>query len=390
MRKISLLLFLVFIILFACKKNDTEPESEESNYKTFYGSIGNNDNSTIVSSDDHLIICGMNYEYDWSLIKTTKSGQQVWRRDLSINDIQFNDCSITEVTNGDLFVCGDTERNMEISGKDILLVKTNPFGDTIWTKTYGTSNDDHGQNIISTSDGRILISGFTIDSDSIASTDIYLLKLETNGDTLWTRHYMAPGIARGFHLLETNNGEYLITGSTIVDGSLPKLYMLKVDANGTKTWDNENSPKSRRTGRSTIELSNGDLLICGDSIGYDMTSQIFLMKTDNMGNKIWSRGFGDEYHSEYGNSIKQNQDGSFTIAGNTGDPLINIMTEIVLLKVDQSGNQIWLEKFGGPGIDKGSNLIKDANDDNLITGNLAIDDKVHIFLTRSDSEGNFR
>lgn len=391
MRKNTTFIILILFALFACNKDNSEPESEESNYHTFEGIIGNNDNSTILSSDDHLIICGnANTDGNWILIKTTKAGQELWTKKFPDDGFLKDGCALTEDLNGNLFVCGNTDRNINISGTDILLVKTNSNGDTLWTKTYGGQNTDHGHNIISTSEGNLLISGFTIGSDSIASTDIYVLKINTNGDTLWTRRFETNSITMAYHLLETKNGEYLITGSTTTAESLSKLYLLKVDANGTKVWDREIGPSTGKTGRSTIELSNEDLLICGENIGYDYSRQLLLLKTDNMGNPIWSHEFGEEQYSEQGNSIKQNQDGSFTITGNTSDPIVDIMPEIILLKVDQSGNQIWFKKFGSPGYDKGSNLIKDTNDDNLITGNLAIDEEVHIFLTRMDKDGNFK
>lgn len=376
-------------ILFACKKNDSEPESEESNYKTYYGSIGNNDNSTIVSSDDNLIICGMNYENDLSLIKTTKSEQQLWRKDISFDDDQFYGCSLTEVANGEIFVCGTTEKNIDVSEKDILLVKTNPFGDTLWTKTYGTLNEDHGQNIISTSDGNLLLSGFTAGSDTIESTGVYVLKINTFGDTLWTKRFNTEGVTLAFHLLETSNGEFLISGTFFTEGynTHEELYLLKVDAQGTKLWEQKFELLNGARGSSAIELTNGDLVICGTILGQLWTNNVLLMKTDNLGNVIWSRSFGEEQYSAIGTSVKQNQDGSFSITGNTGG---SMGTEIILLKVDHSGNQVWLKKYRDQGYNKGSNLIKDSNDDNLITGNLDVDGKPNIFLTRMDNDGNFK
>lgn len=58
----------------------------------------------------------------------------------------------------------------------------------------------------------------------------------------------------------------------------------------------------------------------------------------------------------------------------------------ILLKIDQAGNQMWIKYFGGPVTDWGMNLIKDAIDENIITG----DHNENIFMTRTDKDGNFK
>ena len=389
MNKTTTFILLALIALFACKKNSTEPVNNEPNYFTFDGSTLKSDNSTIVSSDNNLIICGnANYDFYWSLIKTTKLGNELWRNDFPSDDWWQNGCALVEVENGNLFVCGDTHRNMANSGVDILLVKTNPDGDTLWTKTYGSQDYDHGQNIIETSDGNILVSGHTGGSDSIPAGDIYLLKLDYNGDTLWTRRFVDPGKQIVKHLLETKNGEYLITGANQDNGNPYELYLLKVDANGTKLWDKKIGPATGKYGHSTIELSNDNLVICGyHKEGAGGYSQVLVVKTDNMGNPIWDQEFGEDSTSEKGNSIKQNLDGSYTITGSSRE-IDTDYDDIILLKIDQTGNQVWFKKFGGPATDRGRNLIKDSNDDNLITGDFGFAGP--IFLIRTDKDGNFK
>lgn len=386
MKRLTTLIFLILITIYACKKDNPEPEINEPIYFTFDGFIGKNDNSTIVSSDNNLIVCGnTNFNGFWTLIKITKQGKELWSKEFPGEDWGINEPALVEAKNGNLFVCGETYRNGAISKFDVLLVKTNNYGDTVWTKTYGGLENDYAQNIIETSDGNILISGWS-GTDSIALGDINLLKLDYNGDTIWTRCFTDPGHQGAYHLLETKNGEYLITGGIENNGNLSELYLLKVDASGSKLWDKKIGPSTGKYGKSTIELSNENLLICGYNIGGPGgNSQVLVVKTDNLGNLIWEKEFGNDSITERGNSIKQNLDGSFTIMGssnpNEGD--------IILIKIDQTGNQVWFKKFGDPSEDdRGRNLIKDTNDDNLITGNFGWAGP--IFLTRTDKDGNFK
>jgi hypothetical protein len=167
-------------------------------------------------------------------------------------------------------------------------VKTNSSSDTIWTKTYGGSDEDYGYQIINTSDGNILLCGISYSFPSQSFADIYLIKVNYNGDTLWSRTYPDQDQEVPFHLLETQNGEYLITGTNEDNSQYRELYLLKVSATGQQIWNKKIGPPAWKWGYSTIELANGDLLTCGQhtNSGY---SQVLLVKTDNLGNVIWEQ-----------------------------------------------------------------------------------------------------
>jgi hypothetical protein len=294
---------------------------------------------------------------------------------------------IMETNSHDFFIVGETFRNYSRTMKDVLLVKTNNMGDTIWTKTYGGINSEYGANIIQTSDGNILLSGKTESFGAGSVGDIYLIKVRTNGDILWSKSYPDPNQEEPFHLLETKNGEFLVTGTDEnVEADPRELYLLKVDINGEKLWNKTIGSVSWNWGFSTIELPDGDLLTCGQHNSKEGYSQVLVVKTSNTGNPIWQKEYGEEYLSEKGNSLKQNSDGTFTISGASYD--VNTgKNDIILLKIDSNGNQIWLKSFGYSISDEwGINLCKDTNEDNIITG----DYSDYIIMTKLDSAGNFK
>jgi len=377
------IIILTILFLTSCEKDKDIPPTPEPqpNYFTFNGQIGTNDNSTVVSNDDNLIICG-NTASNLSILKITKTGKQIWRNDFGAG----NNSSASGVAelNGNIFTCGNTSRNYLTTKNDILLIKSNSAGDTIWTKTYGGVEAEYGTNIIATSDGNILIAGKTESFGAGSFGDIYLVKVNTAGDTLWTASYPDQDQEVPFHLMETKNGEYLVTGTNEDNSQYRELYLLKVSANGHQIWNKKIGPPIWKWGYSTIELTNGELLTCGKHTvsGYN---QILLVKTDNTGNIIWEKNFGVNNLSEEGNSVKQNSDGSFTITGTCFDVSTG-QTEIILLKVDQNGNELWLKKFGSPSSGSGINLLKGNNDENIITGNY----NGLIFITRTDNNGAFK
>jgi hypothetical protein len=250
---------------------------------------------------------------------------------------------------------------------DVLLIKLNSNGDTLWTRTYGSSLDDLGYNVIPTQDGNLLLSGISYSSSIDARSDIYLIKVNLDGDTIWTKTYVDEGMEVAYHILETQNGEFLVTGTNQDTSSERELYFLKVSADGTPIWNKKIGPATGKWGYSTIELSNGDLLTCGKiTVGND--SQILVVRTDDHGNALWEKAYGESYFTEQGNSLQQNADGSFIIAGSTHEEHSG-ESGIALLKIDPDGNQLFLKEFGSTFSSAGKNILKDENNDNIITGN---------------------
>ena len=86
-----------------------------------------------------------------------------------------------------------------------------------------------------------------------------------------------------------------------------------------------------------------------------------------------------------GTSIKRNADGSFSITGSSYVTNTK-QDDIILLKIDQYGNELWFKKFGSSATDWGANLVIDSNNDNIITGEYS----GHIFMARIDQNGNYK
>ncbi len=377
-----LLPFLTLLFLFSCKKDDNDPVPEpEPTYYSFEGAIGTHDNSTIIAADQNLLICGFNLG-NLSLLKISKSGTTIWQKEFDVQ-LGFPPPAIIQSPDQNLFICGDSYRNVFESGHDVLLVKTNPSGDTLWTKTYGGNSDDYGYYLRNSLDGNLLICGTSFSQSTDHASDIYILKVTLDGDTIWTKTFVDPGVESAYHLLQLKNGDILITGT---EHSVPHkvVYLLKLNTEGIPIWEQKISSADAQLGFSTIELPGGDLVICGKRTRDDYDN-ILVIKTDHEGTVYWQKEYGEDGLSEEGRSIKMNGDGSFSIAGSSYEPHSG-QHGIILLKIDAEGNQLLLKNFGSNFIDAGENLLKDENDDNIITGTY----NNNIFMTRTDNNGVFK
>jgi hypothetical protein len=74
--------------------------------------------------------------------------------------------------------------------------------DTLWMKTFAGSNNEVGYAVQQTVDGGYIVAGATL-SFGLGSSDIWLLKTNANGDTVWTRTYGGIRFERGGSMVES-------------------------------------------------------------------------------------------------------------------------------------------------------------------------------------------
>jgi len=93
--------------------------------------------------------------------------------------------SVDIAFDGDYIVAGETY-SPGTNGYDIYIIRIDPYGDTLWSRTYGGINSEYGNCVIQTSDSGFAVVGETR-SFGAGSYDIYFLKTDADGDTLWAK-----------------------------------------------------------------------------------------------------------------------------------------------------------------------------------------------------------
>src|ERR1043165_9729601 len=140
-----------------------------------------------------------------------------------------------QYSNGDLYLIGYT-KSSGAGQKDVYVIKTDAYGNKIWSRTFGGSADDEANEIIVTADGNLLIAG-TTNSFGAGGSDIYLIKIDTTGALLWQKFYGGAGNESGEDIMIAQDGNYLVTGITSSYGTgLRDTWLLKMNTAGTVIW----------------------------------------------------------------------------------------------------------------------------------------------------------
>ena len=252
--------------------------------------------------------------------------------------------SVCETSDGSYIVAGYT-KSFGAGEPDVWLIKTDPNGDTLWTKTYGGSEWDQAWSVQQTSDGGYIVVGFTA-SFGAGNYDVWLLKTDADGDTLWTRTYGDTGYEAGYSVQQTPDEGYIIAGYTDT-GGIQHVYVIKTDADGDTLWTRTYGELSYSRGFSVKQTSDGSYIIAGSTYIFSevvSSIEIYLIKTDANGDSLWTRTYGEPVGDDYGASVCETSDGSYIITGCSY--YLGLGYEILLLKTDADGDSLWARTYG--------------------------------------------
>lgn len=301
-----------------------------------------------------------------------------------------DDCgfSAQQTLDGGYVVVGYTTP-MGSSHTDLLLVKVNATGDTLWSRTYGGALHEVGYSVQQTRDGGYIITGYT-DSQGGANGNVLLIKTDALGDTTWTRVFGGDAPEIGHSVLQTQDGGYIVAGlkDTTYGAGLGAVWLIKTGANGDVVWANTYGGPAYEAGLSVQQTYDGGFIIAGytESFGGGF-DDLYLVKTDANGDTIWTRALGGEY-DDCGNSVQQTQDGGYVVVGSTESYGAGYL-DVWLVKTDANGDTLWTRTFGGSDDDDGQSVQVTQDGGYIVAGRTWPDggSSAAVWLMKTDAEG---
>ncbi len=379
-RLISISFFFLFINIIVCAQVITF----EKNYGLFSNiEAGNSLQQTM---DGGYIILGAAVlaSVDLYLIKVDSLGIKMWERTYGGSDWEglFYYTSDVKQTadSGYIIVAGTLSYGA--GDKDAYIIKTNSNGDTLWTKTFGSVGVDYATGVEPTTDGGYVVSGW-IEHDTLGAYDIFLNKLDGNGNMLWSKRYFEPGYYETGSLQKCSDGGYIIAAAT---------QLIKTDSAGNLLWEKPLGESAEFVRQS----SDGGFIICSTTdVNYSTKYyDIAVIKTDANGDTSssvgsWKRTFGGT-RSDFGYGVWECADNGYIVTGTTcsyGWAASGFGCDIWLLKLDSTGTMLWNKTFGNIGSDLGRFVQETKDGGYVITGEIGTSFSSDVYLIKTNNLG---
>jgi len=340
MKRFSIIFVLLLLIVSTVNAQDTL-------FSRNYGHSGITDLGYCgdITNDGGFIVGGQSSAFaggDLWLVRCDSNGDTIWTRNYGGDRWQMAYC-ITETDDGGFAACGDN--NIGVGNDDLYIVRTDADGDTIWTRSFGDAgHHDKGREIIQTSDGGFLALGQGYNSGN-GSSDLYMVKTDGSGNPVWSKLYgYSGGSEFGYGAVQLPDDGYAITGSYAFS-STSDLWLLRTDSNGDTLWTRRFDFHSDVDRGDDIEIADdGGFVIAGRTRNAG-NMRLLTLKTDSLGNTVWWDEYGSS-SSDFAESIDKTSDGGFVICGGANA----YPFDFYVVRIDSNGDSLWAAIYDYDGI----------------------------------------
>jgi len=261
-------------------------------------------------------------------------------------------------------VIGSTE-SFGNGNTDMYLFNIDSLGDLKWSKTFGGTNVDWGMDLKQTIDTGYILCGY---SNSYSwDYDIFIVKTDQNGDSSWTKTYGGNDWDFGYSIETTSDTGYVIAGETYSYGSgISDGYIIKLDSIGDTLWTKTFGGTGKDAFYDVIEAYNGDLLFAGSTTSVDGDLDYWLVKTDSLGNELWQYTAGDSLN-EVINSVIELTDSNYFFIG-TKESITGTSLGMEFYKLNETGTFMYGNNYDLANDETGNFIVQYANETDVILG----------------------
>lgn len=367
MRSLFPLHFLIFLTGFVML---TKPGSAQVTFQRTYGGVYDDFSSDVFQTGDGgYLLSGISadsvsWNYLMNLIKLNQFGDTIWTRKYLSGLSPMRLPRVAKTADEGVIISG-------ISNGDLYLIRADSLGDTLWTKRFFGETLGWMANIQQTFDGGYITAGNYISITSM-SDDMYLIKTDANGDTIWTKTYGLPGVDVATAVVQTSDSGYVILGKTPSSVTDFDLCLIKTDSAGDVEWA---KAYGAGFGTSIQQTFDGGFIVS--------TIRSLVLRTDPNGDTLWTKDY-NQFGLVEGASIKQTMDGGFILFNNIEEISGN---KTQLIRLDGYGDTVWTKIYG----DINNNLCVEGGITSdggfIVSGIKYFSNPVNYFLIKTDSMG---
>ncbi|MCP4581505.1 MAG: T9SS type A sorting domain-containing protein [candidate division Zixibacteria bacterium] len=361
MRISSLSNLLIMLMLFALGIAQSQT-IDTSWTRTYGGNLHDYATSLLQTYDDGYLLAGITYSYgagdkDLYLVKTNSSGDTLWTK--VYGDTLIDNVFSIKPTYDSGYVIGGWSSSHSGTNEDFdcYIVKLDHDGELDWENYCTDSSNCGAYDIVQTDDGGYLMAGGGMSSNPFPNFDMFAVRADEFGDTIWTEHYVVPGRelwdGLAYSVTKTIDGCYVLAGEIKNRReNHSDIYVIKINDNGDTLWTKIIDYDRLEYIWDCLETPEGDIVLTGWTWGGfpDSTGDhIYLAKLARNGDFLWQKTYAYQwpavsYNDAWAIAIDP-ADNGYLIAADTR-PAVITQRDIYVLKTDFEGDLLWSSKIG--------------------------------------------
>jgi hypothetical protein len=303
---------------------------------------------------------------DVVLVRFDAAGDTLWTRFYGGDREDFG-WDVVESPEGGFFIAGYTEAPTA-GREDILVLRLDASGAPLWERTFGGAGRDRAWSATLAPNGDLVIAAEAEEAGS-RDRDAYLMSIAGDGEVRWTRRVEAPGDQRVYHVARTEDGAFVSTGTTAGVGEENRdVYVVRVDANGHLVWTQAFGGAPDDVGHGVMALAGGDVLVTGyGGTRSNGGSDVYLLRLDIEGNVEWWQHDGGP-ENERAMMSAPLPDGGYVAVGFLFRPT---GPDVMVLETDPEGNVQSRTVYDRPGTDRGVMIVALSEGGYVLAGTLS-------------------
>ena len=288
--------------------------------------------------------------------KYSPSGSYIWSKSFEVGTMADNmSYGIAVDSHDNIIITGTFVEKVDFGGgrlygyasviPDIFVAKLSPTGDHIWSKIFGSVNEDYGLGVAVDDNDNVLVTGaFTGMIDfgggpltSAGGMDAFVVKFSSTGSHLWSKRFGSTSGDAGNSIAVDGSGNVVVAGyfqGTVDFGGGPlasagskDIFMVKFSSTGSHLWSESFGDTSDQEAVAITVDGNSNVIVTGsfrgtvDFGGVPLSTStfypdIFVTKFSPAGSHLWSESFGDpDNETERITAVAVNGSGNAVVTG---------------------------------------------------------------------------
>ena len=327
-------------------------------------------------NNSHYLLTGQSTAYglgdqDLILVKLSEEGAVDWAKVMLGGSSQDDGHSVVATNDGGYVVAGHTQ-SYGAGDYDVFVVKFTHDGSISWARTFGHPGYDFVNSVALTRDGGYVLAGTSKYNDIYFSL---IIKLTHSGALSWSQRYQVSGNHAFFDfdyfttVLDSRYGGYIVTGFTYnYSSSHSDACLVKLTETGAISWAKSLDASMDDRGYSIYETDDGNYIFSG-TIDDDISprnASVLVAKFTSLGDVEWVKTLGGT-GVDKGLAIIEDKHGDYVLTGETNSWGVG-KYDVLIAQLTSAGSVNWIKTLGSSGDDSGISIAETEDDGYVLTG----------------------